>query len=193
MITTYTQLQSTVEQILSRADASNFSASAISLAESWIYRKIRAREMESDLSVTVTSGVGTLPSDFVEVKYAMWDTAVLRPRPASWIKSTYTGGASVPVYYAVDGADVIFGPSPNAGSMTGVYYKKFDPLATATNALFLANPDLFLFAALAECMFFIKDDKRIATWEAKRNEIASDINKLANRSRYGENLSVMVA
>ena len=66
-------------------------------------------------------------------------------------------------------------------------------VSSAANALFLANPDLYLFAALAETEAFLVNDKRIPMWQAKRDAILAMVNGEDQASRSGDAMQVMVA
>jgi hypothetical protein len=197
-ISTYAELKTAVGSWLQRADSDNYVDDLILVAESWIYRKVRAREMETSMSVTVTNNLGTLPAGFIENKYAIWNTTPqvsLKPKPAQWIEETYpqTTSASIPQYIGVVGSNFILGPRASGGTITGTYYKNLGSVSSTAHDLFLNNPDLYLFAALAEAMSFLKNDARIAVWEAKRNNIAADVNSQAQQSRFSDAMSISVA
>jgi hypothetical protein len=48
------------------------------------------------------------------------------------------------------------------------------------NALFTNNPDLYLFACLAEAEIIIGRDKRVQLWEAKYQKILGLVNGVDN-------------
>ena len=83
-----------------------------------------------------------------------------------------------PKLVSVDGANFIFGPwGGSSYTMKGTYYKRLTAVASSANALFTNNPDLYLFAALAESQsFLIGEDRRIREWVQKRNEILAMVN-----------------
>lgn len=198
-LSTFADLQSAVSSWLKRADLANYTADLITLGETWIYRHARTRDMEASLSVVIGSGVAALPSDFIALKNARIsgnpDTP-LNIRPAEWIYDSYPlrSSTATPKYVAVEGSNLIFGPYPDAAdTVVGTYYKTLGALSASAHALYTNNPDLYLFAALAEAEAFVKNDARIATWMAKRDMILADVNKQAQESRYGGGLAVRVA
>ena len=188
-ISTYAELQTSVASWLARSNLTSIIPDLIMVGEKWIFRKARARSMETALSVTITSGVAPVPSDFIALKHARIDASPakhLRVRPATWIIENYplrsSGGA--PRFIGVDGTDFIFGPFPDSGyTVLGTYYAKPTVVSSSANALFTDNPDLYLFAALAEAAPYIKDDPRIALWVAKRDMILNDVNREAEEGR----------
>lgn len=198
-ISTYAELQTAVSNWLKRADLTSYTADLIMLGETWIYRKARTRDMEAALSVAIASGVAALPSNFIALKNARIsgnpDTPLVL-RPAEWIYDAYPlrSATATPRYVAVEGSNLIFGPYPSSAStVVGTYYKTLGAVSASAHALFTNNPDLYLFAALAEAEAFIKNDVRIALWTARRDMILEDTNAQARESRFGSALETRVA
>jgi hypothetical protein len=156
--------------------------------------------METALSDTIASGVIAVPADYLELKYAYINSTPiknLQKATASQIYAQYPLRSSdaKPGYIARDGSNFIFGPYPDSTyQVKGIYYAKPTTIATSTNALFTANPDLYLFAALCEATPYIKDDPRITLWEAKYAQILEDIRKEdANENASGGGMMVRAA
>lgn len=194
-ITTYAELQTAVANWTKRSDLTSYAPDLIMLGEKWIFRHARTRDMEASLSVSISNGAAALPSDFVSLKNARISgtpTTELKIRPASWIYSQYPdrSGSNKPLFVAVEGSNLIFGPSAGAYTVEGTYYKRLDAISSSANALFTKNPDLYLFATLAETEVFLKNDPRVALWVAKRDEILRDVNNEANESRQGDAMEV---
>ena len=198
-LSTYADLQTAIGNWLKRADLANYTADLITLGETWIYRHARTRNMEEALSVVIGSGVAALPSDFIALKNARISGNPDTPldiRPAEWIYSNYPlrSATATPHTVGVEGSNLIFGPYPDAAdTVVGTYYKTLGALSASAHALFTSNPDLYLFAALAEAEAFVKNDARITTWMAKRDMILADVNRQAQESRFGGGLAVRVA
>ena len=198
-LSTYADLQTAVSSWLKRADMTTASADLITLGETWIYRHARTRDMETSLSVVIAAGVAALPSNFIALKNARIsgnpDTP-LAIRPAEWIYDAYPlrSATATPKYVGVEGANLIFGPYPDAAdTVVGTYYKTLGALSASNHALFTNNPNLYLFAALAEAEAFVKNDERVPMWIAKRDAILMDVNKQAQESSFGGGLAVRVA
>ena len=186
-LSTYADLQNQVISFLHRASlldavgADNV-PDLILIGEKWIFRKARTPDMESALSGTISSGTVSVPSDYIALKHARIDGSPSRPlkmRPVKWIYEHYPLRSSdtKPSFIGRDGSDFVFGPYPDSGyTVLGTYYAQLTSIQSAANALFVANPDLYLFAALAEAEAYIKNDKRVALWITKREQILADVN-----------------
>jgi hypothetical protein len=198
-ISTLAQLETAVSGWLHRADLSADVDNLILMGELWIFRNVRAREMEdSTLSVTLSSGVGAVPSGFVGLKHARLNGSPSVPltiRPVTWIYSQYPNRSAggQPKFIGVDGSNFVFGPAAGSYTLNGTYYKRPTSVLSSANTLFTTNPDLYLFAALAEAEAFVKNDKRVGLWIAKRDAIKDDVNREAQGSRFGDALSVSLA
>lgn len=200
-LNTYADLQSAVGNWLKRADLTNYTADLITLGETWIYRNARTRAMETALSVTISGGVAALPSDFIALKNARISgtpTYPLAIRPAEWVYDQYPlrGNGGIPQFVAIEGSNLIFGPYPDSEyTVAGTYYANLGAVSASAHALFTQNPDLYLFAALAEAEAFIKNDARVAMWMQRRDLALLGANKQAQESRFSDagGLAVRVA
>jgi hypothetical protein len=183
-ITTYAELKTAVSSWVHRSDLSANLDDLVTAGEKWIMRKVRAPEMETALSVAIstTTGLATVPTGFLGLKYAYVDGSPTQPlevRSPQQIFNRFPtrSSDSKPEWIGYDAGSFLFGPFPDSGyTVKGTYYKRQGPLSSAVYDLFSNNPDLFLFAALAETEPFIKNDKRVALWIAKRDAITKDIN-----------------
>lgn len=198
-LSSYADLKTAVANWTHRSDLTSVLDDLITVGETWIYRNVKARDMEAALSITATNSVAPLPSNFIAAKIVLYVsgsvTYTIKPVAAEWIYQAYpTQDSCNPAFYAIDGTNMIFGPGAPAGAtISGTYWKNLGPVSSAAHALFTSNPDLYLFAALAETAPYLKDDPRVQMWMAKRNEIASQINQYANRARSGDGMSVRVS
>jgi hypothetical protein len=188
-ISTFTQLSTSVSNWLHRADLTAVVEDFIMAGEWKINRLLRIRAMEADLSVAIASGVAALPSDYVQLKYAYIDgtpTQPLQRKTAQWIGENYPTRSSSgkPLYIGRQGSNFVFGPYPDSSyTVAGVYYKRLDPLSGANETnWFTANaPDLLLYAALCEAAPYLKNDIRIAVWQAKFTEALGQVQGEADR------------
>lgn len=189
-LTTYAELQTSVKSWLHRADLDSIIPDFITLAEARIFREVRARSMETALSDTIASGVIALPTGYIELKYAYVNRTpvkTLKRREARFIYEKYPtrSGMGEPRYIAREASNFIFGPYPDSAyTITGVYYKNIGPLSSSAHALFTDNPDLYLWASLAEAEPYMKNDKRIMLWETKYQAIKDAVNGLAEREDF---------
>ena len=158
-------------------------ADLITVGETRIFRETRSRDMETSFSDSITAGFLALPSSYLALKTAYLDASPqvsLERRPAEWIRLNYPQSTTSgpPQFIARYGQNFMFGPYPDSGyTIKGIYYKQLTAISGAgLNALFTTNPDLYLFACLAESAIIIRDDPRIPIWEGKYQKILADVN-----------------
>lgn len=180
-ITNYAELQTAVQDWLHRSDLATITPDLIRLGELRIFREVRCRVMESALNGTIASGVLALPADYLDLKFAYVDgtpSQKLERSSASQIYEhyPYRNATGMPKAIAREGSNFIFGPYPDSAyTIKGIYYAKPTSIQTTANALFTANPDLYLFAALCEAAPYIQDDPRVQLWEGKYGSIKQQI------------------
>lgn len=185
-LSTYTGLQGSVVAWMdvNTADVATVIADLVTVAEARINREARTRDNEVSFSTAISSGVIAVPTDYLSWKFAYVDgtpVQTLERRSAEWIYANYgtQSSSGKPKYMARDATNFIFGPYPNSGyTVKGVYYKKMAALSSSAHALFVSNPDLYLFGCLAESEIVIGRDSRIPLWEAKYTKILNDVNGL---------------
>ena len=189
-LSTYAGLKAAIPSVMNitAADISSNIDDLITLGETRIYREARTRDGEKSYATAIASGVLAVPADYVEMKFLYCSAAPNTPlerRSVEWLYSAWprvSASTGVPKYFARDATNFVFGPVPDGSyTVTGVYYQKFAALSGALNNQFLNNPDLYLFACLAESEYLIGRDSRIALWEAKYNKILEDANGLTRR------------
>lgn len=179
------------------SDISSVLAELVDNAEKRIFRELRTPDMEQALSVNISSGLATIPSDFIELKYAYIDgnpTQYVQSVPTSYIYDRYPsrGSEGKPVVMARDGSSWIFGPSPDSDYVIkGTYYRTPSSIGSATNnSLLTKYGDLYLYATLLETEPLFGRDPRMAIWEGKYRMVKELINGEADRSRLGGNLTI---
>lgn len=165
--------------------------SIIVFAENRIFREVRCREMEQTLTSTVTiaSGVLTLPNDFVDLKYMYLKDSqpyrFLENRTAGWVRKRYPNRAASgkPLFVAREGGSFIFGPYPDTGTtytVGGYYWGRPTTLIGTTttascNLVYQTHPDLYLAACVAETPRFFAFNDQIAAWESKYQQIRNNL------------------
>ena len=158
-------------------------ADLITVGETRIFRECRTQAMETSFGAAITAGLLALPASYLALKSAYLASAPnvsLERRPAEWIRLNYPQDTSsgVPNFIARYGQNFIFGPYPDSGyTVNGIYYKQPTAISgAALNTLFTTNPDLYLFACLAESTIIIRDNPLIPVWEQKYQKILMDVN-----------------
>lgn len=192
-ITTYAELQTAIADYLARSDITSAISDFIKMAEARMNRSLRTHDMEASATVTMTSGSGSLPSDYLE-----------------WIAVTHDGSTydSELRYVEADSDEWRFRHRPNSnpqlftilantlkirpvvsGNCTLFYYQSIPSLATnSTNWLLTQAPDLYLNYALAEAHIYIKQYDRakdfmaLAEGNLSKAVAGGDSNKMARRA-----------
>jgi len=174
---------------ITASDVSSQIVDLITVGEQRIFRECRTRDMETSFGDTISSnGTLALPTGYIELKSAYIDTnpvQSLERRSPEWIRTKYptstttnTGVSGVPKWIARYGTSFMFGPYPDSAyTVRGIYYAYPTPISgSGLSTFFTNNPDLYLFACLAESEPIIGRDSRIALWEAKYAKILADVN-----------------
>lgn len=182
---TYSGLCASVAAFLHRSDLTAIIPDLILIGEKRIFRKVRCRVMEATFSGTIANGVIAVPTDYLELKFAYINstpTSYLSGTSASQVYAKFPmrNAQGKPTLIGREGSNFIFGPYPDSAyAVLGTYYAKPTSVQTSANALFVANPDLYLMAALCESAPYLKDDPRVQLWDAKFAVIVNDINNEA--------------
>lgn len=183
-INTYATLKTAITYWLdiTATDLTNQIDDLVTLGEKRIHREARTSDNEATLTTSISSGTVALPSDYVEMRYCYVNTSpvqILQRRQPEWIYENYPtrSGGGKPLFFAREAGNLIFGPYPDSTyAINGIYYKRAGTLSSATYNLFLNNPDLYLFACLAESEIIIGRDNRVALWEAKYQKVLGMVN-----------------
>lgn len=197
---TYSGLRATLTDFLHRSDLSAPAADLILLGETWLMRKVRSTEMETALSSAISaSGTLTAPTGFLGLKNAYIDgspTQKLYVMSIAQLLDKYPLRSSdgKPKFIAYDAGTFHFGPFPDSTyTVKGTYYKRQGPVSSAVYDLFTNHQDLFLMASLCEAEPYIKNDKRMPMWKAKRDELLNDVNTQSQGISYSGGLAVTLA
>jgi hypothetical protein len=175
VITSYETLQTAVADYCARSDLATFTPNFIQNWEEGFYRQPLnwGPWMETALSVTMSSGVATLPSDYLGLKWAAIEASPNRTLERKSAQQLYArfprnNGSGKPAWIARDQGTFVFGPEPDSDyTIVGAYYAKPVLLrndSDGINWMITNAPDLCLFGALLEAEPFLKNDSRIALW-----------------------------
>lgn len=201
-ITTFAGLLTEVQRLLDGEDVSSTDLTTatltrnVRLAEKRIYREARTRFNEKAFSaVTVTGNLAAIPTDYVSPSVLYFADDALEPVTEEWLiqyLNDSPGGKCR--YFAEVGTSFRFAPSvTDATTLNGRYYYERAALADAniaTNALFQAADDLFVYATLVEAAAFFGQAGNIQMWEAKYQQILNALNgHSANAAFAGGKLS----
>lgn len=193
---TYSDLKTSIADILHRADLTTKIPDWIKLCEAAVNRVLRVRVMETDNSLTLTSGARTvaLPSGFVEpislrLVISGEDRELLtQVLPTQLNINTESSSACRPEYWAINGTNIEF---PNLADQT--YTLSFRMLSssfalsdsTTTNWLLTNHPDLYFYGSLIHSAPHLGQDARIGTWKGMYLDALREVKNNAARSKAG--------
>ena len=165
-VTNYTDLQTTLESYASRSDLSSMVPVFIQLCEADLKRRLKLVNLETAATVTLTSGVGTLPTDYVGMRSIYWDDdtdnalTYVTPDYFDALRELETGD---PIYYTVTGSSLKVLPM-ETGSAVMTYQAVLSSLSASntTNAVITSYPDAYLQGSLKELYHYTRN------WLAKK-------------------------
>jgi hypothetical protein len=203
-ISTYTELQTALGNYAIRSDMATLAPEYIALAEAVINRRLRARQMTTTTTGTITGGDGylTLPTGFLGVRqFRLTGGSYYKLEAVSLDRmdelKAQTDISGEPQAYALRGLVAELYPEPAEDTTYRLtYYQSIPALAdNSTNWLLTAHPDVYLYGSLIE--FGIRtQDERTQTW-AQRFEAAlgsvRDFDELMGGERISPSINRSIA
>jgi hypothetical protein len=178
-ITTYAELQAAIASWLARDDLTSYVPDFITLFEAAAARRLKVRLQESTTTLTPSSGVATIPSDYLGHRRVTWTGSPIQE--LSYVApSLYSGylesGSGTPTVFTIEGSSLRVAPSDDT-ALTFDYYAKTAAVSGSLNWLFTNHPDCYLFGSLCEANAFNKDVDPAGLWKARRDEIFDEISR----------------
>jgi hypothetical protein len=198
-ISTYAELNTAVENWLSRADLTSRIPEFIALAEARFYtgsNPLRLTSMQArDASTSVSASI-TLPADYLET-IRLTATSGGRTYALEYLSpdvfTQFENQSGVPFYYTLINGAIKIAPN-NDVSYTHDYYERPVALETSlTNSILTNSPNIYLYGALLEAMPFIKNDKRIPLWAQAYDDAVNGVNNSEKRKFEASAPRVQVA
>jgi hypothetical protein len=195
-IQTYSDLQGAIASWIARADLAASIPDFIALFESVANRRLRLRQQESAATLAPSSGVATLPADYLAWRRVTWTGQV--PRELEYAHPSYlhalypTLPTDIPRLFTIEGGSLTVAPSDDT-ALTFDYFQKVPALSNTntSNWLIAVAPDLYLFGALAEAHGFVKDAESLALWKSRRDELFDEIERLDVKTRGQSGIRVV--
>jgi len=184
---TYAELATAVSDWMRRTDLTSYVNDIILMGDRRINREVKAKQMEQRVSTTPTTKYVSLPSDYKSMRAVRvqgdakgWRDYIT---PDVYFQRYASTESSEDKTYTIFGDELIFPKTPT-GDVELWYYKDLPSLVSTSNTLFTVNPDLYLFASLAETAVFLKNDERVPLWEAKYTAIKNQVNGVHAMGRF---------
>lgn len=169
-LVSYAEVQAKVARYLwDRDDLTADIVDAIVLCEARLNNILRCAQMETSGTITLTSGSGSLPSDYLQWRRVVTQDSpvrVLEFAEPDWALEMYPDTAAAPsCYFTIIGSTIKTFPTSSA-NLTMHYYQKIPALVsnTAGNWVTSRSPGLYIYGTLLELAPFLDDDPRLTTW-----------------------------
>ena len=189
----YGQLKTAVNSFLNHGAATSSVAMFVQLAESSIRRDVRVPALELMVTGSLSSGVLTLPADFLEAR-----RLVVSGYPCDYVAADAyqvleTEGATYRKFTRIGNTMQVLGGGSGAYSL--LYTGAFDALSddADTNWLLMNAADVYLFKSLTYAAAFVKDAVAAQGYETLYQAAKEAVNLRAEIDRYsGSPLSMNV-
>jgi len=201
-IADYDSLVAAIKSYAARSD-STFSARIpdfVALAEDRLYNgggepgdpiysaPLRSKSMEISGTITLVTGVGTIPDDALEIRklYRSGDLYGIAYMPPERLAVTgAVGGGVYPVYYTSVGSELRVTPSYD-GDLDIDYYRRYTAISSSntTGELLTAHPLLYLEACLFEAFSFMDEPPLALGHLAKLRGMVAGANRTSAALRY---------
>lgn len=150
---------------------------------------LRVAEMETTATVSLASGVGTLPSGFLSARRVRSMTSparVLEAVTPEWASERFpSAGAGDPAFFTIIGSSIQVYPATSS-NLSITYYSAVPPLASnSTNWLLTKAPMIYLYGSLIHSAPYLGDDGRAQTWGSLYRNAVSGLSASDIRGRFG--------
>jgi hypothetical protein len=187
----YTDLKTTIASYLARSDLTAMIPDFIQLAEIRLRRDIRINEMLINSALTPSSGIVTLPADFLEMRSIYFNsnpfTTLEYQSPDLFSRNGFNSQSGTSVYFTIIGNYIHFSPDPDStDTVQMLYYAKpaYLSVSNLTNIWTDNTIDALLYASLGESEPYLMNDARIQTWAALYDRAIGAIAKSNDGKKY---------
>lgn len=191
---TYTGLKAAVADLANRTDLTTQIVDCIALAEAEMQADCKLLEFETTATVTITAGIGALPTGYVAMRSVYWDGDP--DRPISYVTpdvydALRANDSGDGYYYTITGSSIKTTPM-GAGSIVCTYSARFTALSgsVASNAILTNFPNAYLYGALKHLSIVTEDDAKLQKFGLLFNAEKERINKNNQDRKYAGPLQV---
>jgi len=200
-ITTYSELQSAIQDFLNRDDLASVVPTFISLAEARINRDLRHFNMVKRSTAAADTRYSTPPGDWLEtVRLHITDNPpsdlelISQNDMAQMREQGPQSGR--PRFYAMTAGEIEFLPTPDQSYTSElVYFAEIPALSDGNteNWLLRKYPDIYLYGALVHSAPYLDEDARAQTWAALYQSAVDAANMESEKARFsGTGLRMMI-
>jgi hypothetical protein len=192
---TDSDLQTQIANWLARDDLTAYIPDFITLFECAAARKLKVRLQETTATLTPTSGVATVPSDYLGYRRVTWTGSPISElsyvTPTMYATYLNSPVASPPLVFTIEGSNLRVAPSDDT-ALTFDYFQRNAAVSGTLNWLYTNHPDAYLFGSLCEANAFNKGKAfdSASLWKQRRDEVFQEIAMLDFNER--QNMAVRV-
>ncbi len=193
-LATYADLETQIGNWLARDDLAAYIPDFIALFEAAAARKLKVRLQESTATLTPSSGVATIPSDYLGYRRVTWtgnpnqELSYVVPSlwAMEWVPDNNGAITGVPQIFTIEGSNLRVKPSDDS-ALTFDYFQRTPALSVGLNWLYTNHPDAYLFGSLCEANAFNKGQAFTAAslWKQRRDEVFAEIQTLNFNENQG--------
>lgn len=189
-LSTYAEVQESIADMAWRDDIGGRIADAITLFEDWCNNNLRVAQMETSATVTLTSNVGALPSNYLQWRRVRSNASpirLLKYADPDWIAQNYPDTATEDAsFFTIIGTNISTAP-PSTPDILLDYYRTIPPLAdnVSGNWLLTRSPSAYLYGSLKHLAILMDDDARAGTFDAMLKESLGALVSADVLARYG--------
>lgn len=192
----YSDLQASVASFLHRDDLTAEIPDFIRLAEADLQVRAKLSQWDTSASVSLTNGVGSLPSDFTQAISATYGGGMytLPYLPKAQFDNLAAGAESgEPEWFTIRGESLMVYPYLT-GTVTLSYTARFTALSgtATTNSLLTLFPDAYLHGSLMHANVWLRDDQGAGQMAALFEQDIGRIRKYMGEYKYPHGLQMRV-
>lgn len=192
--TSYATLQAAVASWAARDDLSGLIPDYITIFECAAARKLKVRLQETTATLTPSSGVATLPTDYLGYRRVTWTGS---PRnelayvaPTIFQSDFPTQPSGTPSIFTIEGTNLRVMPQSDT-ALEFDYFQRTPAVSAGLNWLLSNHSDAYLFGTLTELYAANKKLDEAAAWKARRDEVFQEIAMLDFNERQGMAISTL--
>jgi hypothetical protein len=194
----WTGLKSSLGDWLHRGDQTAIAGDLISLFEAEFNNDVRVRSMETETSITSTSGYLVHPVDWVSwksIKQTYGGITANLPFVSDEIatEKTLADNSSPAKYASVIGSKTYVYPAQNGSIYPTVYYAKLAALSASqtSNWLLAKYPNLYLYGCLSQAEAYNLNDPRMPMWKQFYGDGMEKLLRDSAKARFGNTVLTM--
>jgi hypothetical protein len=163
----------------------------VTLAEAYLNRNLRVRQMEVKTTLTFNGGERNLPDDYLAWRRLTWigdiNVDLNYMVPSAFERRYPVTFAGIPSSFTIEGNTIKVRPTDDDSSFEFLYFAAISPLVDNddSNWLLERHPDLYLAASLTEAQAFLINPDHAALWAQKRDELMGQLVNLSEKTKAG--------